>query len=128
MVKEVSNSGTHPPLKRWYLLVLMVALVIVILVGVSLWMRSVPTPQKAIVGNWTNAQGGAIDFYANGTGVVPAILDLPAYNFTYSFPDDMHLKINLEGQDLTVGITLQGDKMTWRNSGNNTEFVYMRTK
>jgi hypothetical protein len=127
VTKQASNSGTHLRLKKWYPLVLLLALVILVL-GVSVWMRSIPTLQEAIVGNWANVQGGVIDFYADGTGVVPAVQDIPAYNFTYSFPDDMHLKINLEGQDLTVGIAIQGDRMTWRNSGNNTEFVYTRIK
>lgn len=89
---------------------------------------SIPLLQKNIVGKWANAQGGEIDFYADGTGSIPGVQDIPSYNFTYSFPDNTHLLVIVDGQNLKVGIRIDGDKMIWRNSDNNTEFVYTRAK
>ncbi len=43
-------------------------------------------------------------------------------------PDERHLKVNLEGEELTVGVQIDGDTMTWRNDLNNTTFLYTRMK
>ncbi len=95
-----------------------------------------PTPQpieKAIVGQWRNAQGGTIHFYADNTGFIPgfagAIEPIPDSKFTYYFQDKTHLGIVLEGQSAVVmEIKIEGDKMTWRSRTSNTEFVYRRAK
>jgi hypothetical protein len=112
---------------KWHFSVLSLVLVFLVL-GAAACVPPAPPLRKSIVGHWANAQGAKIEFNADGTGVVPAILDLPAYSFTYSFPDDRHVKINLGGQELSVGIAIAGDRMTWSNSYNNTEYVYTRTK
>ncbi len=127
MIERVSSGGPHLQLnKRRFSAILL--LMVFCATSASACMRPAPPLREAIVGKWSNAQGGVISFSADGTGVVPAAADLPAYNFTYSIPDEQHLQINVDGQDLTVGIKIDGDTMTWRNSLNNTAFVYTRMK
>jgi len=95
-----------------------------------------PTPppiEKAIVGQWVNAQGGAIYFYADNTGFIPGIEagaePVPDSKFTYYFQDKTHLGIVMEGQSaIVIEIRIEGDKMTWRSRINNTEFVYQRAR
>ena len=87
---------------------------------------------KTIVGHWVNEQGGAIDFYADGAGFIPAFEEgsLPSYTFTYAIPDETHLAIKLNGEadELVVGIKIEDDKMTWRNPTTAAETVYTRGK
>jgi hypothetical protein len=95
-----------------------------------------PTPpslEKAIVGQWVNAQGGVIHFYADNTGFIPGLKgaaeEIPDSRFTYYFPDKTHLGIVPEGQSaIVVEIKIESDKMTWRGQTSNTEFVYRRAK
>jgi hypothetical protein len=100
-----------------------------------------PTPTalpaaKTIVGHWVYDQGGAIDFYADGTGNIPAFEEggFPAYTFTYTLPDETHLAIKLNGKPdeftdaLVVGIRIEDDKLTWRNPSTGAETVYTRGK
>jgi hypothetical protein len=93
------------------------------------------TPEEAIVGQWLNAQGGAIHFYADGTGLIPAVHgeveDLPPVAFKYLFNDDTHIRIDMgeqggEQRVIVVEIELDGDKMTWRNPATGVDYVYMR--
>ena len=91
---------------------------------------------KTIVGHWVYDQGGAIDFYADGTGHIPAFEEggFPAYTFTYTFPDETHLAIELNGKPdeftdaMVVGIKIEGDKLTWTNPSTGAETVYTRGK
>jgi hypothetical protein len=91
---------------------------------------------KTIVGHWVYEQGGAIDFYADGTGYIPAFEEggFPAYTFTYTLPDETHLAIKLNGKPdeftdaLVVGIKIEGDKLTWTNPSTGAETVYTRGK
>jgi hypothetical protein len=94
-----------------------------------------PTPapvSKAIVGQWINADGGTIYFYADNTGFIPgfaaAAEPIPDTRFTYYLQDETHLGIVLEGQTAVVmEIKLEGDKMTWRGLAG-TEYLYNRVK
>ena len=95
------------------------------------------TPEEAIVGQWVNDQGGAIYFYADGTGLIPAVKgpaeDIPAVAFNYLFNDDNHVRIDMgeqggEQRVIVVEIKLDGDKMTWRNPASNIEYTYNRVK
>jgi hypothetical protein len=90
-------------------------------------------PEKAIVGKWTNAQGGTIQFNADKTGFIPGLEEgiepIPDMPFTYYFQDETHLGIVLEGQPaIVVEIEIEGDKLTWFSQGNNSENVYTRVK
>ena len=128
MVKKVTEStNRRRPPKRVFL-ALALALVLLI-IGLTVWVLAGPALQKAVVGNWTNSQGGGISFYPDGTGFVPGVEGVISdTHFTYSFPDSRHVKINISGQDLSVGIKIEGDTMTWSNGYNNTRDVYTRTK
>ncbi|MFN8420104.1 MAG: hypothetical protein U0528_12805 [Anaerolineae bacterium] len=88
------------------------------------------TPIKeAIIGKWVNGGGGAIEFRADGTGVIPAVGDIPAYSFNYTFKDDSHIELNMVGlTGSVVEIRITGDQMTWINQAENVQFVYSRAK
>jgi hypothetical protein len=94
----------------------------------------VPPPiEKAIVGQWVNAQGGVIHFYADNTGFIPGLAEavepIPDSRFTYYFQDKTHLGIVLEGQSAVImEIKIEDDKMIWRGRTNNAEFVYQRAR
>lgn len=113
-----------------------VALALLLLLGATACVPVKVPPEKAIVGQWVNAGGGTIYFYEDGTGFIPGLsgvegqsLAIPAAAFTYYFEDDTHLGIALEGQDaIIVEVKLEGDKMTWSNPYNDTEYVYTRVK
>lgn len=114
------------------LVVLMLVLLILIL-GVTACAPAETSPEKAIVGNWVNAQGGEIYFYADNTGFIPGLAEsaesIPDYKFTYSFQDKTHLRITLEGQPaVVVEIKIEGDKLTWGSQHGNPEYVYTRAK
>ncbi len=128
MVKKVTHGNKKPQPPKGRLLALALAVVILIL-GLTVWVLAAPAPQKAVVGKWTNSHGGVINFYADGTGYIPGLTGVISdTSFTYSFPDNTHVKITIAGQALNVGIAIQGDKMTWGNSLDNTKDVYTRVK
>ena len=87
-------------------------------------------PQQAIVGNWANAQGGVIKFYANHTGFVPGIAgSIADTTFTYTVPDSTHMQLSMSGQPtISMEIKIEGDTMTWHAPRNDTAFVYKRIK
>jgi hypothetical protein len=92
-----------------------------------------PSPEKAIVGQWVNSQGGVIYFYADKTGFIPGdegqTPPIPSVRFSYYFQDETHLGIEMDGQSpLVIEIKLEGDKMTWYDHASETEFEYMRAK
>jgi hypothetical protein len=92
-----------------------------------------PPPEKAIVGQWVNSEGGVIYFYPDKTGFIPGdegqTPPIPSLGFSYFFQDETHLGIEIDGQSpLVVEIKLKGDRMTWLNQANNVEFTYKRMK
>jgi hypothetical protein len=92
-----------------------------------------PSLEKAIVGEWANPQGGIVYFYADKTGFIPGDEEqtppIPSVKFSYSFPDETHLAINMDGQNpVVIEIKLEGDKMTWLNRANDVEYVYTKMK
>lgn len=92
-----------------------------------------PSPEKAIVGQWVNSQGGVIYFYADKTGFIPGdegqTPPIPSVKFSYYFQDETHLGIKMDGQNpVVVEIKLEGDKMTWLNRANDVEYVYTKMK
>jgi hypothetical protein len=95
------------------------------------------TPEKAIVGQWVNDQGGTIYFYEDGAGFIPAVQgvaeEMPAVAFKYEFNDDNHVRIDLgeqggEQRIIVVEIKVAGNKMTWRNPATGTDYTYTRQK
>ncbi len=88
--------------------------------------------QQAIVGKWINAQNYSIEFYADGTGFVPAVegdIPIPATNFSYSVTDGTHVNITMgEIKGMSVEIKIEGNQMTWQDQKAGLSFVYTRGK
>ncbi len=105
---------------------------IVGLAGLGVWVAnntaSVQTLQTGIVGKWVNSVGGELDFYAGGSGYIPAVPDMPAYNFGYYFQDSTHMVMTVTGKSMVVRIELAGDKLTWYAADPNVSYVYTRVK
>ena len=127
--QKIRRSRQFPPLK-WLGLAI---LAWILLFGISACTPARLSPEKAIVGQWVNDQGGIINFYADNTGFIPGVegqtLAIPSVKFTYYFKDETSLAIVMDGQaPVVVEIKLEGDKMTWRSLTNNAEFVYKRAQ
>lgn len=89
--------------------------------------------EKAIVGKWQNDQGGVIQFYEDRTGLIPGddqqSPPIPSASFTYSFPDQKHLAIKMDGQEPVVfEIELDEATMTWHSPANIKQFIYTKVK
>jgi len=88
--------------------------------------------QQAIVGKWINAENYSIEFYADGTGFVPALegeIPIPATDFSYSVTDGTHVKITMgEIKGMNVEIKIEGSQMTWLDQNAGISFVYIRSK
>jgi hypothetical protein len=94
-------------------------------------------PERAIVGQWVNDQGGTIYFYEDGTGFIPAAKgaaeEIPAVSFKYLFNDANHVRIDMgeqggEQRVIDVEIKVDRDKMTWRNPATGTDYIYERQR
>jgi hypothetical protein len=83
--------------------------------------------EKAIVGNWTSADGFAIQFSADGGGFIPGVVGaIPDSKFVYTVMDGSHVEINLQGQKFTIEVLIDGDNLTWKDSLG--EVKYTRVK
>jgi hypothetical protein len=131
------RRGANPKVKRparvrveAWVYVVGVAIVLVTVLGIGLATRTPPSQpiQKAIVGKWVYAKGGELDFNADGSGSIPAVGDVGAYTFAYSFQDDTHLVMKVDQQTTVVRIKLVGDKLTWYTADPNVTYEYTRAK
>ena len=108
----------------------MAAAALVGLAGLGVWVAdnaaAVQTLQTGIVGKWVNPAGGELDFYAGGSGYIPAVQDMQAYNFGYYFQDATHLVMTVTGKSMVVRIELAGDHLTWYSPDPNVSYVYTR--
>ncbi len=106
---------------------------LVAVLGMAACAPAEPSLEKAIVGQWTNPQGGVIHFYADKTGFIPGdegqTPAIPSVKFSYNLQDETHLGIKMDGQEsIVVEIKLEGDTMTWFMPANGVQFVYTRAK
>jgi hypothetical protein len=122
--------GAQPPF-RAVLGLLILGLMTVL--GLAACAPAQPSPEKAIVGEWVNSQGGVIYFYTDKTGFIPGdegqTPPIPSVKFSYDFQDETHLVIKMDEQNpVIIEIKLEGDKMTWFNRDHNVEYVYTKMK
>lgn len=113
-------------------------LYLALILGLTACKPSVPpidqaTVDQAIVGQWSNPQGGIVYFYADKSGFIPGNNDqtpaIPSAKFTYSLRDQTHLHLQIEGQSaIEIQIALDGDTLTWFTPINNTQFIYTRVE
>ena len=90
------------------------------------------TPEKKslgdeILGTWVNDSGYSIQFLPGGSGFIPGVEgQIPDSTFVYSIIDDSHITIDLQGQSQTIGIVIEGDQLTWKDSLGDV--AYTRVK
>ena len=88
--------------------------------------------QQALVGKWINAQNYSIEFYADGTGFVPAVegdVPIPPTTFSYSVTDGNHVFITMgELKGMNIEVKIEGDQMTWQDQNAGVAFVYTKSK
>jgi hypothetical protein len=83
--------------------------------------------QNKITGSWVNTAGYSMEFHSDGSGVFPGVTGvLPDTPFKYSIVDESHISITMNGQTFTIGVKVDGDKLTWQDSMGNE--VYTRVK
>ena len=87
-------------------------------------------PQQGIIGKWEQLSGSVglmsspgttIEFFKEGT------VSFGMFSGKYSWPDDKHLKIELQGLAFVYGATLNGDEITLTDS-NSQVGVFKRYK
>ena len=115
--------------RKWFSLLLTFVLLLAMTACAS---QTKDSLQQAIVGKWINAQNYSIEFYADGTGFVPAVegdIPIPATNFSYSVTDGTHVNITMgEIKGMSVEIKIEGNQMTWQDQNAGLSFVYTRGK
>jgi hypothetical protein len=80
-----------------------------------------------IVGTWKNTSGYTIQFKSGGAGFIPGVAGkIPDSSFIYTVMDESHIQMNLQGQLVTIGITINGDQLTWKDDLG--EVSYTRVK
>ncbi len=80
-----------------------------------------------ILGNWKSAEGFTIEFRAGGSGYIPGVAGkIPDSSFDYTIVDESHIQLHLQGQIQTIGITIAGDQLTWKDELG--EVAYTRIK
>ncbi len=81
----------------------------------------------AIIGSWKNTDGYTIEFKSAGQGFIPGVPGkIPDSDFVYTVIDDSHIQIDLAGQKNTIGISIDGDQLTWKDALG--EVSYTRVK
>lgn len=75
------------------------------------------TLEENIVGTWKNNEGGYfIEFRSGGMGFIPGVAGaIPDSNFLYTVIDEFHIQFDLQGQTITIEITINGDQLTWKD-------------
>jgi len=115
--------------RKWFSLLLTFVLLLAMTACAS---QTKDSLQQAIVGKWINAQNYSIEFYADGTGFVPAVegdIPIPATNFSYSVTDGTHVNITMgEIKGMSVEIKIEGNQMTWQDQNAGLSFVYTKGK
>ena len=80
-----------------------------------------------ILGTWKNSDGYSIEFRSGGNGFIPGVPGkIPDSDFDYTVEDESHVQIDVQGQQQTIGITISGDQMTWKDDLG--EVAYTRVK
>jgi hypothetical protein len=80
-----------------------------------------------ILGTWVNDSGYSIQFQPSGIGFIPGVKGkIPDSNFVYTIIDDSHIMIDLQGQKQTIGIVIEGDQMTWKDSLGDVPYTRVK--
>lgn len=80
-----------------------------------------------ILGTWKNTSGYTIQFKSGGIGFIPGVPGaIPDSNFTYTVKDESHIQMDVQGQVVTIQITINGDQLTWTDELG--EVSYTRVK
>ena len=100
---------------------------LILLILVTACATSQKPLSEAIIGTWENPNGFSIQFMTGGNGFIPGVPGkIPDSAFTYSIVDESHVKIDLEGQNQTIEVTIAGDQLTWKDKLG--EVIYKRIK
>jgi len=85
------------------------------------------TLKDDILGTWKNTSGYTIEFKTGGAGFIPGVAGkIPDSSFAYTVIDESHILMDLGGQTVKIGITINGDQLTWKDDLG--EVSYTRVK
>ena len=86
-----------------------------------------PSLESTLLGTWQDSQGFQIEFRSGGVGYIPGVDgNIPNSNFTYQIIDGQHVQIETQGQQVTIELIVDGDKLTWKDKLG--EVIYYRLK
>ena len=86
-----------------------------------------PSLESDLLGTWQDSQGFQIEFRSGGMGFIPGVEGkIPDTNFTYQIIDEQHVRMDAQGQQVTIEMHVDGDQLIWKDSLG--EVKYSRVK
>jgi hypothetical protein len=83
--------------------------------------------QNKMIGSWVNSSGYTIEFRTNGDGFIPGVAGVLAdTSFKYSIVDESHVSITMNGQQYTIEIQVDNDKLTWKDTMGAEEYTRVK--
>jgi uncharacterized lipoprotein YehR (DUF1307 family) len=102
-------------------------ILILLVISLAACTQASPSLERDLVGTWQDSQGFQIEFRSEGLGFIPGVEGkIPDTNFTYEIIDEEHVRMDVNGQQVTIEIHVDGDQLTWKDSLG--EVQYSRVK
>ena len=82
-----------------------------------------PSLESDLLGTWQDSQGFQIEFRSGGMGFIPGVEGkIPDTNFTYQIIDEQHVRMDAQGQQVTIEMHVDGDQLIWKDSLGEVEY------
>ena len=86
-----------------------------------------PSLERDLVGTWQDLQGFQIEFRGSGQGFIPGVEGkIPDTNFTYQIIDEQHVLMDTQGQQVTIELQIDGDKLTWKDTIGEVQYTRVK--
>jgi len=83
--------------------------------------------ENGLLGTWQDSEGFQIEFRSGGVGFIPGVEGkIPDTTFTYQIIDKKHVLIDSSGQQVTIELFVDDDKLIWKDTIG--EVQYSRVK
>jgi hypothetical protein len=86
-----------------------------------------PSLERDLLGTWQDSQGFQIEFRESGNGFIPGVEGkIPDSNFTYQIIDEQHVLMDAQGQQITIELRVDGDKLTWKDTIGEVQYTRLK--
>ncbi|MCX6079674.1 MAG: hypothetical protein NTW32_09105 [Chloroflexi bacterium] len=86
-----------------------------------------PSLERNLVGTWQDSQGFQIEFRGSGKGFIPGVEGkIPDSDFTYQIIDEQHVLMSAQGQQVTIDLHVDGDKLTWKDTIGEVQYTRVK--